>query len=99
MANLDYPKLLSELNRLRTVHLLDWEQLTANTYKVRVGPLEVTIWHTAIGWEWQVDRLNHRDQRTKVSSGDSESQSVAKLEALAYAEHYMATHRNELLIG
>jgi hypothetical protein len=85
--------LLSELNKARYVNPIDWDSPKQNAYeKTFLKGLKIHVEKKESSWEW---KLLH-DRAGLINSGDSESLSVAALEAITYAEHKV---KNNMLSG
>ena len=86
--HLDAPAYQSELTALRGTHVLDWPSPSPGLYERKVGKLTLrveTVSTNLTKWSMVHDRAG------LLSQGSSESYTVAMLEMLTYAEHWVRT--------
>jgi hypothetical protein len=88
MSTLSAPQYLSELTRLEGLHPLDWPSPSPNVYEQEVGQLTLRL--EMAGTNLTRWRILH-PRGGVLNSGSSESYTIAALEMLKYAEHWVRT--------
>jgi hypothetical protein len=85
---LKIPEYLAALNAARDQHLLDWDSPADNLYVKTVGKLRLQVQvYPGQGALWSI----RHERAGQLTHGSSESYSVAQIEMLKYAEHWVRT--------
>lgn len=86
----EYQRLITEA---KSTSLIDWDATGENRYVRRIGRLTVTVWldRKDARWYWTLEL----ERRGVAHQGESDSRELAKLEALAYAQHWVKVNHAE----